>query len=59
MRALGWGDDPAAYALEHAEVALSNGPRFGDAGKGFARINLACAPETIVEAVDRLSRAAH
>ncbi|WP_270257515.1 MalY/PatB family protein [Kocuria marina] len=57
MRALGWGDDPAAYALEHTEVALSNGPRFGDAGKGFARINLACAPETIVEAVDRLSRA--
>ena len=59
MRALGWGDDPAAYALEHAGVALSNGPMFGDAGKGFARMNLACAPETVVEAVDRLSRAAH
>ncbi|MBX7556895.1 aminotransferase class I/II-fold pyridoxal phosphate-dependent enzyme, partial [Streptomyces sp. tea 10] len=59
MRALGWGDDPAAYALEHAGVALSNGPMFGGAGKGFARMNLACAPETVVEAVDRLSGAAH
>ncbi|HNP16078.1 MAG TPA: aminotransferase class I/II-fold pyridoxal phosphate-dependent enzyme, partial [Terrimesophilobacter sp.] len=27
--ALGWGDDPAAHILEHARVALSNGPPFG------------------------------
>lgn len=57
MRALGWGDDPAAYALEHARVALSNGWRFGADGDGYARMILACAPETIVEAVDRLARA--
>ncbi|MBX3310231.1 MAG: aminotransferase class I/II-fold pyridoxal phosphate-dependent enzyme [Cryobacterium sp.] len=53
--ALGWGDDPAAHILEHARVALSNGPPFGDPGRGFARLNLACAPDTLTEAVARLS----
>jgi len=57
LRALGWGDDPAANALEHARLALSSGPSFGAAGAGYARMNLACAPETIVDAVDRLVRA--
>lgn len=57
MRALGWGDDPAAHALEHAKVALSNGPAFGEQGRGFARMNLACSPDTIVEAVRRLAAA--
>ncbi|MEU6131853.1 aminotransferase class I/II-fold pyridoxal phosphate-dependent enzyme [Saccharopolyspora sp. NPDC047091] len=56
LRELGWGDDPAAHALEHARVALSSGPAFGSPGAGFARMNLACAPETVVEAVDRLAR---
>jgi len=53
--ALGWGDDPAAYVLERARVALSNGPDFGREGRGFARMNLACAPELVVEAVDRMA----
>lgn len=56
MGALGWGDDPAAHALEHAKVALSNGPAFGIQGHGYARMNLACTPETITEAIDRLAR---
>lgn len=58
MSALGWGDDPARFALEHAKVALSHGPAFGPQGSGHARMNLACAPDTIIEAVARLSRAA-
>jgi cystathionine beta-lyase len=58
MSALGWGDDPAQFALHHAKVALSNGPAFGPQGTGHARINLACAPDTIMEAVARLARAA-
>ncbi|RLP60124.1 aminotransferase class I/II-fold pyridoxal phosphate-dependent enzyme [Kocuria rhizophila] len=58
MRDLGWGDDPAEHAAEHAKVALSSGPTFGAGGAGFARMNLACSPDTIVEAVDRLSSAA-
>lgn len=58
LRALGWGDDPAVHALEHAKVALSNGPPFGRQGNGFARLNLACSPDTLTEAVARLARAA-
>lgn len=58
MRDLDWGDDPAEHAAEHAKVALSSGPTFGAGGAGFARMNLACSPDTIVEAVDRLSSAA-
>jgi cystathionine beta-lyase len=58
MSALGWGDDPAQFALQHAKVALSSGPAFGWQGVGHARINVACAPEMIVDAVRRLSQAA-
>ncbi|GAB2477669.1 MalY/PatB family protein [Jatrophihabitans fulvus] len=58
MTALGWGDDPAAVALREARVALVSGPTFGGPGAGHARMNIACAPDTVVEAVARLSRAA-
>ena len=57
LRALGWGDDPAAVALDRARVALSSGPTFGPQGAGFARMNLGCSPETLVEAVRRLAAA--
>lgn len=58
LTALGWGGDPAAYALEYARVALASGPAFGGQGAGHARLNLACRPEILTEAVDRLARAA-
>jgi cystathionine beta-lyase len=58
MSALGWGDDPAQFALERAKVALVSGLTFGPQGAGHARMNLACAPGMIVEAVTRLARAA-
>jgi cystathionine beta-lyase len=58
MSALGWGEDPAQFALQHAKVALSSGPAFGPQGIGHARMNLACGPDTIMEAVARLARAA-
>lgn len=58
LSALGWGDDPAATARRKARVALANGPSFGAQGVGFARMNVACAPETISEAVRRLAAAA-
>jgi cystathionine beta-lyase len=57
LRALEWGDDPAAYALEHARVALANGPEFGAPGRGFARLNFACSPEVLGEAITRLADA--
>lgn len=57
LRALGWGDDPAVVALERARVALANGPMFGEAGRGFARLNFACSPEVLDEAITRLADA--
>lgn len=58
LRALEWGDDPAAYALEHARVALANGPEFGSVvGRGYARLNFACSPDVLDEAVLRLASA--
>jgi cystathionine beta-lyase len=58
LSALGWGDDPAAVVLRDARVALVSGPAFGTQGAGFARLNLACSPEVLTEAVDRIARAA-
>ena len=55
LTALGWGDDPSRRALELG-VAINAGPSFGREGRGFARLNFACSPEVLSEAVDRLSR---
>ena len=52
---LGLGDDPAAAFLERGRVALSPGPRFGELGRGFARLNFATSPEILTEAVARLA----
>jgi cystathionine beta-lyase len=57
FRELGWGDDPAQRALEKARVALNRGLDFGPGGAGFARLNLACSPEVLTEAVERLASA--
>jgi cystathionine beta-lyase len=54
LRAYGWGDDPAERILAETKVALANGPAFGREGTGFARINLACSPEVLTEAVRRM-----
>jgi cystathionine beta-lyase len=58
-RSLGLGDDPAAFFLEQAKVALNEGPRFGAPGNGFARLNFACSTAVLDEAVRRMARAAH
>lgn len=57
LRELGWGDDPSIRALEVARVALSPGPGFGRQGRGFARLNLACATDVLEDAVHRLAAA--
>jgi cystathionine beta-lyase len=56
-RALGLGDDPAAVFRERGRVALSPGPDFGAAGRGFARLNIGTSPELITEAVRRIAAA--
>lgn len=55
LSAYGWGEDPAAHILEHARVALSNGPAFGREGRGYVRLNVACSPEVLTEAVARIA----
>lgn len=52
----GLGDDPAEPILDEGRVALHRGPAFGDQGKGFARINVACSPEVLTEAIERIAR---
>ncbi|WP_158863030.1 MalY/PatB family protein [Leifsonia sp. AG29] len=55
FRATGLGDDPARVLIDEGRVALNSGVPFGEPGRGFARINLACNPETVVEAVRRIA----
>lgn len=55
FRALGWGDDPAERILTEGRVALVPGPTFGAVGRGFARLNLACSPDVLTEAVERIA----
>lgn len=57
LRALPWGDDPAAVLVDRARVALSNGPDFGRQGTGFARLNFGCSEETLREGLARLAAA--
>jgi cystathionine beta-lyase len=54
LRGLGWGDDPARRILRDAKVALHFGPHFGDEGRGFVRLNFACAEEVLSDAVRRM-----
>jgi cystathionine beta-lyase len=53
-RGLGLGDDPAHHLLKHGKVALGQGPDFGDPGHGFARLNVATAPELLDRILDRI-----
>ena len=58
LSALGWGDDPAKHALEHAKVALGVGTEFGaTVGRGHVRLNFACTPEVLDEAITRIAEA--
>ncbi|WIB59889.1 aminotransferase class I/II-fold pyridoxal phosphate-dependent enzyme [Curtobacterium sp. MCLR17_007] len=54
LRALPWGDDPAAVLVDEAKVALASGPAFGRPGRGFARLNFGCSEETLREGLSRL-----
>lgn len=53
--AAGLGDDPAVPLLEHARVALSDGPKFGPNGVGFARINFATSEQILDDVLDRIA----
>lgn len=55
LNGLGLGEDPAEKVLKEARVALNNGSDFGLGGTGFARLNMAASPHTIVQAIDRIA----
>ena len=56
-RALGLGDHPAEYFLEHGGVALTDGTACGAVGTGHARLNFA-TPAPVLERAVRLLAAA-
>jgi cystathionine beta-lyase len=56
LSAYGWGDDPSERILESAKVALNPGPDFGTEGAGYVRLNFACAPAVLEDAVTRMGR---
>lgn len=50
-------DRPAAQILQRCKVVLNEGLTFGPGGAGHARLNFACTPDTLTEALNRLSTA--
>jgi cystathionine beta-lyase len=56
-RELGLGDNPAEAFLERGRVALSEGPTFGEQGRGWARLNFGTSSALLEEAVRRMASA--
>jgi cystathionine beta-lyase len=56
-RELGLGDHPARFFLEHADVAMTDGPLCGEAGKGFVRFNFATPRPILEQAVRQMAQA--
>ena len=52
-------DDPAAYFLDKAKVALTDGRSCGQAGKGCVRVNVAMPYPLLAECLDRMYGALH
>lgn len=57
MRALGMTHTELKEMLENANIYLDNGEMFGPLGRGFQRINLACAKSTIKKMLIRFKNA--
>lgn len=57
MRALGMTHVEMKEMLEGANIYLDNGEMFGPYGRGFQRINLACARETLEKMLVRFKKA--
>ncbi|MGQ9491505.1 MAG: MalY/PatB family protein [Anaerolineae bacterium] len=56
-RGVGLAEDPAAFFLRQAGVALNEGKAFGRGGEGFVRLNFACPRATLTEALARMATA--
>jgi cystathionine beta-lyase len=55
-RALGV-ESPFRFFLEQAKVGLMDGASFGEAGKGFVRLNFACSRELLMTALEQMRAA--
>lgn len=51
------GGDPAGALLERVRLGLNDGADYGEAGRGFARLNFATSRAIVDEALDRIARA--
>lgn len=57
LRALGMTHLELREMLESANIYLDNGEMFGTLGRGFQRINLACAKSTVEKMLERFKKA--
>lgn len=57
FRSTALGEDAYRRLLEEGRVAFGDGTYFGGDGRGHVRVNLACAPDTVREAVRRVTTA--
>lgn len=57
VRALGMTHPEVREMLEDANIYLDNGEMFGELGRGYQRINLACAKSTLEKALMRFKNA--
>jgi cystathionine beta-lyase len=48
---------PSSFFLKEARVALNDGALFGEAGKGFVRLNLGAPRSRILEALSLMKQA--
>jgi cystathionine beta-lyase len=47
-------DDPVAHFLGRARVALNPGTDYGEAGRGFVRLNMGTSPDMLQEILRRM-----
>ncbi len=50
-------EQPQAFFLQQAGVALNDGATFGPGGAGFVRLNFGCPRSTLAEGLERMRRA--
>ena len=50
-----YGVDASEDMRAQARIALNPGLDFGREGAGFVRLNLACSPDVLTEAIDRIA----
>ena len=54
FRELGW-EDPAAFCLDSARVAFTDGSQFRGDGDGHVRLNFATSEDVLVETIERIA----